>query len=129
MGLFGNIFGGGNEGSNNGIEWSVLNSVDQLDSIIEESAEKPVVIFKHSTRCSISDMALSRVKEAGGLERNPTVYYLDLIRFRNVSNEIASRYDVTHASPQTIIVKDGKAVDDLSHFDITADNLNEILTA
>ncbi len=111
------------------MELTNLERVDQLNEINELSHSKPVIIFKHSTRCSISDMALRRVKESGGLERNPEVYYLDLLKFRNVSDEIASRYDVSHASPQTIIIKDGKAVEDLSHFDISADNLNEILTA
>jgi len=126
MGLFGNIFGGSdNEG--NGVEWSILNSLEQIDTIIEESVNVPVVIFKHSTRCSISSSALNRFErgwdsnEAGELKP----YFLDLISFRDISNTLARKLNVEHQSPQIIVLKNKKAVFNTSHMSINFDDLKQ----
>ena len=102
------------------MNWNQLTTVEQLQSIKEESFNQPVLIFKHSTRCSISSTALSRVErnwkqEAVG-ELKP--YYLDLIANRPVSNAIVEEFGVEHQSPQVILIKDGASVYDASHFDI-----------
>ena len=126
MGLFGNIFGG-SDNEDNGVEWSVLNSLEQIDTIIEESANVPVVIFKHSTRCSISSSALNRFErgwdsnEAGELKP----YFLDLISFRDVSNALARKLNVEHQSPQIIVLKNKKAVFNTSHMSINFDDLKK----
>ena len=126
MGLFGNIFGG-SDNEDNGVEWSVLNSLEQIDTIIEESANVPVVIFKHSTRCSISSSALNRFErgwdsnEAGELKP----YFLDLISFRDVSNALARKLNVEHQSPQIIVLKNKKAVFNTSHMSINFDDLKQ----
>jgi bacillithiol system protein YtxJ len=96
------------------VEWMRLIDLFQLDEIHKLSfqVEKGIAIFKHSTRCSISSMAKNRLDKA---QSNIPVYYLDLIQFRAVSNEIASRYGIEHESPQLIIIKDGKAIEYSSH--------------
>ena len=129
MGIFGNIFGGSNESDNkdtnqNGLNWNALTEIKQLDSIVEASAEKPVVIFKHSTRGSISRMALKKFEREYDLaESEVAPYFLDLLEHRDISNEIAQKFQVIHQSPQLILIKDGKAVYNASHSEIDAEAL------
>lgn len=122
MGIINNIFGkkeAAKENSSNGIEWLSLNSNDELTSAIEASMETPVLLFKHSTRCSISSSALSRVTRSwNNSEVNVKPYLLDLIAHREVSAEIADRLNVVHQSPQMIIVHKGKAIFNSSHMEI-----------
>jgi bacillithiol system protein YtxJ len=103
------------------MEWNKLESLSQLDEIREMSDEKPVLIFKHSTRCSISSMAWDRLKRNWKEEDSEKVtpYYLDLIRHRDISNQVERDFNVYHESPQIILVKDGKAIYDNSHMGIS----------
>ena len=104
--------------------WIPLQSEAQLDTIIADSAIKPQLIFKHSTRCSISSMAKNRLDKKD-LPEGVDFYYLDLLKFRSVSNKIADLFGVHHASPQVILVKDGKCVYDESHSGITMEEIVE----
>ena len=88
-----------------------------------ESKEQPVVIFKHSTRCSISSMAFDRLRRAWKEGENVKPYYLDLIQYRDISNQIAERFGIMHQSPQVILLKDGKAIYDNSHMGISYQDL------
>lgn len=99
-----------------------LESMSQLSEIYEDSFNKAQIIFKHSTTCSISQMAKSRIESTWNI-KNVAIYYLDLKRYRDVSNEIASKWSVHHESPQVILIKDGKAVYDESHLDIQVEQL------
>lgn len=122
MSFLKNIFGSSenqNE-SNIKMDWEPLNAIAQLDEIVALSKEKPVAIFKHSTRCSISRMALKQFENEFDFPEKVTPYFLDLITFRDVSNAIASHFGVQHQSPQLILIKDGKAVYNTSHSDIDA---------
>lgn len=96
--------------------WIQLQRTEQLLEILDRSATIPQLIFKHSTRCSISSMALNRI-ETFGLQNSPSVecYYLDLIQFRELSNLIAQELHVIHQSPQAILLKNGKVVYNESH--------------
>lgn len=103
------------------MDWINLNSVEQLNEIDEKSKEKAQVIFKHSTRCSVSTFAkrILTSEYNDEVQAKADVYYLDLISFREVSNEIASRYSVYHESPQILVIKDGKCVHDASHSEVS----------
>jgi len=105
------------------IEWKNLDSMSQLDQITEDSFNAPQIIFKHSTTCPISGMAKRRLEGDWNLDTNP--YYLDLLAYRPISNEIADKYVVVHQSPQVIVIKDGKAIYDESHLDISVDALTK----
>jgi bacillithiol system protein YtxJ len=113
------FFGGGSSN----VPWKELNSESQLAEIVELSHEKPQLIFKHSTRCSISSMAKSRLEREWNLE-NVEPWYLDLIAYRNVSNAVASELGVHHESPQVILLKDGVVVHDSSHNSISVSEIS-----
>jgi bacillithiol system protein YtxJ len=128
MSFFNSIFGSSNqESSIPNMNWTLLTDLGQLNEISELSFQKPVAIFKHSTRCSISRMALKQFENEFNLEDKVTPYYLDLLEFRPISNEIAGRFGVMHQSPQIILIKDGNAVYTASHSDIQVVDLAEKL--
>lgn len=124
MSIFNSIFGTSENNSNpSKINWVPLTDLGQLNEISQLSNEQPVVIFKHSTRCSISRMALKQFENEFDLPDKVTPYFLDLITFRDISNEIASRFEVVHQSPQLLLIVGGKSVYDVSHSSIDADEL------
>ena len=117
----------GSAGSDNN-QFIPLVSLDILDEIETKSQSKPVFIFKHSTRCGISSMVWRRFQSAvkeyqGQME----CYYLDLLSFREISNVIASRYEIVHQSPQLIVIKNGIAVAHSSHYDILEINFQRFV--
>ena len=110
------------------LPWRKLTSVDQVDSIVEESKATPVAIFKHSTRCGISRMVMRQFERAYDLDIDKMkLYYLDLLAFRNVSDEVSINFQVLHQSPQLIIVKNGVAVAHASHLGIRASELRNFI--
>jgi len=129
MSLFNSLFGNSSDSDNkdtnqNGLNWNALTQIAQLDEIVEESASTPVVIFKHSTRCSISRMALKNFEREYNLEESEvSPYFLDLLEHRDISNEIAQKFQVIHQSPQLLLIKNGKVVYDVSHSEIDAEAL------
>ncbi len=127
MGILDKFLGKGNnqdETTITGINWQVLQNEEQLRQIANQSFEKPVAIFKHSIRCSISSMAKRRLERNWDIaEDQLTIYYLDLITFRSVSNKIAEAFEVPHESPQILLVKDGEVIFHTSHSDISVEGL------
>ena len=104
------------------MNWIALDSEEKIDEIKQNSRQSPQVIFKHSTRCSISSMAKRRLERATPPE-GIAFYYLDLIAHRNVSNKVAEVFDVSHESPQVLIIKNGSCVYDESHSGIDMDEI------
>jgi bacillithiol system protein YtxJ len=125
MSIFSNIFGSSEneKKSDSKVNWIPLTQMGQLDEIVNLSQQKPVLIFKHSTRCSISRFALKQFEKQFDLEDKADAYFLDLLEHRDISNEIASRFSVFHQSPQLILIKGGKSVYDVSHDAIDATEL------
>ena len=105
------------------MNWIALESISQLDEIVTLSNEKTVLIFKHSTRCSVSRMVLKQFENEFKLEESCTPYFLDLLEHRDISNAIASRFEVQHQSPQLLVIQSGKAVFTASHESIDAGSL------
>lgn len=103
-------------GQNDSLKWISLIEIFQLDTLVEKSYQKPQFIFKHSTRCGIS-RTVKREFEGVFPFKNEEVdlYYLDLLSYRNISNEIESLFGVRHESPQLLIVKNGQVVRHASH--------------
>ncbi|SHJ52704.1 bacillithiol system protein YtxJ [Arenibacter nanhaiticus] len=119
MGLFNNLFGNKNiqeKREAKELPWIPLTSLEQLDEIKEKSLQKTQVIFKHSTTCGISSMVMKRFKEAYDMPENSVdLYYLDLLRFREVSNEVGYKFQIIHESPQLLIIKNEVVVAHESH--------------
>jgi len=106
------------------MNWIPLTSESQLQEIIDLSKTTPQVIFKHSTRCSISSMALNRMEQADQ-PANIDFYYLDLIQYRPISQQIAELFSVFHESPQVLLIKDGNCTYSETHMGISMDELIE----
>lgn len=110
------------------INWKILETEAQLTEFFELSRRKPIAIFKHSTRCSLSSMVKSRLERSWDIDdNNIEMYYLDLLSYRNISNKIASIYNVEHQSPQLIVLNQGKVLYHKSHGDIDAGVLKQII--
>jgi bacillithiol system protein YtxJ len=107
--------------------WIQLSTENTLDEIIELSFQKPVILFKHSTRCSISSMALSRFEREWDSNLHVELFYLDLIAFRELSNEIARFLNVEHQSPQVLLLKNGEVTYNASHNGISAQEIKSAL--
>ncbi|WP_394759417.1 bacillithiol system redox-active protein YtxJ [Flavobacterium sp.] len=128
MSFLKNMFGSSNEEiTTSKVNWIQLVDLGQLKEIIDTSTEKPALIFKHSTRCSISRMVLKQFENEFDLKDKITPYFLDLLEHRDISNEIANRFGVTHQSPQLIIIKNGVSIYDASHESINADDLQKFV--
>jgi len=118
MSFFKSIFGSKpNEENSSSLNWSELSELSQLDTIIEDSKTKTQVIFKHSTRCGISRAVLKQF-EKKEIEDTIDLYYLDLLSYRDISNELASKFQVIHQSPQLLVIKNGVVVAHDSHYDL-----------
>jgi len=128
MSIFNKLFGSSEQENTSKIEWRRLTDLGQLNELTALSFEKPVLIFKHSTRCSISRFALKQFEneyDFSNEELQP--YFLDLLEYRSISNEIASRFDVFHQSPQILVIKEGKSVYNASHDAIAVSEVRNIL--
>lgn len=107
------------------LDWVEITSLSELDQAIENSSERPAIFFKHSTRCSISSMALNRFENEWKDDTEGTLYFIDLIKNRDVSNALSEKADVFHQSPQAIVLKDKKSIYDASHSAISATDIFE----
>ncbi|MEZ4722534.1 MAG: bacillithiol system redox-active protein YtxJ [Flavobacteriales bacterium] len=102
--------------------WHELNTTSQLDEIDTISRSIPCVIFKHSTRCSISSNAYGRLeRDFWKMADNIQFFYLDLLAHRDVSNELETRYLVQHESPQILVIRDARCIGHTSHNGVNAD--------
>jgi bacillithiol system protein YtxJ len=106
------------------MNWIQLTDEGGIENIIEQSKLKPQVIFKHSTRCSISSVALGRL-ERSSQPGEMDFYFLDLIKFRDLSNKIAEQFAVYHESPQVLLIKDGECTYSESHSGIDMQDIIE----
>lgn len=97
------------------LPWIPLTSTDELDHIVERSITKTQLIFKHSTRCGISRMVMNQFVATYNLDLNADLYYLDLLSYREVSNEVGYKFQVLHESPQLLVIKNGVVVAHASH--------------
>lgn len=110
------------------LPWIPLTSTEALTNALE-STERPALFFKHSTRCSISILALSRLEQRWTLApEDCDLYFIDLLNHRDVSNEIATKTNIVHQSPQAILVRNGEVIYTATHGDIDAGEMAKILS-
>jgi bacillithiol system protein YtxJ len=106
------------------MNWNILKDEAGLENIKAQSAKQPQVIFKHSTRCSVSSVIKNRLERAD-TPRELGFHFLDLISYRSLSNKIAAEFLVEHESPQVLVIKNGECVYDESHNGISMDDIVE----
>jgi len=109
------------------MNWKSLESAEQIDAI--KNQEGYSLIFKHSTRCSISMMVKKRFEQDWNkLPESLPLYFLDLIKHRDLSNKIATAFVVHHESPQMLVIKDGECVLDLSHGEVSVEEAMSVIS-
>lgn len=106
-----------------------IEAPEHIDILVERSFSERVVIYKHSTRCSISSAAFHQVAE--WMKRCPdelvSVAYVDVVRNRFESMKIAERFELRHQSPQILVIENGNLIEHFSHFDIRVSKLTGLL--
>lgn len=129
MGFLGKIFNASNkeeEKEPTKLAWIPLTTLSQLEALKKQSISNTVFIFKHSTRCVVSRAVLKQFEQLfDDSHQQIKVYYLDLLNYRNISNEIATQFQVDHQSPQLIVIKNEVAVANASHYEITQISLEK----
>lgn len=106
------------------MKWNSLTDESQLKGLIEKSFVRPQLIYKHSTRCNISSIALNRLQK-NNFPESIDFYFLDLLAYRSLSNKVAEQFKVYHESPQVILIHKGEAVYDESHLSIDMAEIEE----
>lgn len=108
--------------------YDVISTMEQWESALA-AAEKPLLLFKHSTRCPISAEANAAWKKwiSDNQDSGIRQALVHVVEDRPVSNAIAEQTGITHASPQAILIVNGKSVWNTSHWHITYDSLEEHL--
>lgn len=110
------------------MQWKNITDLTQINEIKDKTGYS--LIFKHSTRCSVSAMAKRRFEMSWeAIPANTSLYFLDLISYRDISAQIAETFQVHHESPQILLIKDGDCILDASHSDISADEVAEVVTS
>ncbi|MDN3620311.1 bacillithiol system redox-active protein YtxJ [Polaribacter undariae] len=133
MSIFNKIFGAKGDDTSkvekvSYLNWIPLTSMEELEKIKEISKTEAVLIFKHSTRCGISSMVIKQFEKLFTEEHQKLkVYYLDLLNYRDISDEVGFTFQVMHQSPQLIVVKNGVSLENASHYEITNTNLSRFI--
>ncbi|NOY46774.1 MAG: bacillithiol system redox-active protein YtxJ [Chlorobi bacterium] len=128
MGFFSNLFKASEPKETKLLPWIAFTDLQQIQEIKEQSKNKTQVVFKHSTSCGISRMVLNRFVDAYSLTENDLdLYYLDLLSYRNISNEVGYTFQVMHESPQLLVIKNGVVVVHSSHGGVNTIDLNDFL--
>ena len=104
------------------MNWITLKTEEELKMLVEKSFTKPQLIFKHSTRCSVSSTIKTRL-EKSVVPASIDFYYLDLIAFRSLSSKIAEQFHVHHESPQVLLIKNGECIFDESHLAVYMEDI------
>lgn len=112
---------------NTKLNWINVTTTDELLHYLNSEETHPVIFFKHSTRCSISSMALNRLENDWQETSSCTLVFIDLIAYREISNLLSEVTGVQHQSPQVIVWKNGKVVHHASHSDIRFSSLKDYI--
>ena len=108
------------------MDWNKLTDANGIEAIKERSKTVPCLIFKHSTSCSISSVAKHRLESSWDFsaeELEP--YYLDLLSYRPISQQVAREFEVHHESPQVLLIRNGECTYDASHLGISVAEIHE----
>lgn len=125
--MFKKLFGSSEPKDEKIMPWLPLTTIDQLETIADQSKTKTQLIFKHSTRCGISRMVMNQFVSAYDVDVNADLHYIDLLNYRDVSNEVGYKFQVMHQSPQLLVLRNGVVVAHASHGDINEMDLEKFV--
>jgi len=109
--------------SSSKLDWNLLTDENKFQNIINLSFSEKVLIFKHSTRCSISSMSKNRLESQVENSKIKTCFLLDLLKHKEISSKIESYFKVTHESPQVLVIFNGECIYNASHNEISWDSI------
>ena len=109
------------------MNWIMLNQIENISELENASQQTPVLLYKHSYRCSIATVAFNRIEKHEALS-GLQGFFVDVVKHRDVSLALAEKYGVEHASPQSIVIFRGKSIHDSSHLAIFPQDIHEVLT-
>jgi bacillithiol system protein YtxJ len=109
--------------SSSKLDWNLLTDENTFQNIVNLSFSEKVLIFKHSTRCSISSMSKNRLDSAVENSKIKSCFLLDLLKYREISSKIESYFKVTHESPQVLVILNGECIYNASHNEISWDTI------
>jgi len=109
--------------SSSKFSWSLLSNENLLQDLVKLSFSEKVLIFKHSTRCSISTMSKNRLESLGENSKIKNCFLLDILNFKEISSKIESDFKVIHESPQVLIIQNGQCIYNASHNEISWDRI------
>ena len=97
-----------------------LQHIDDLDALLAESGERPLLLFKHSASCGTSFEALDELIDHLNQDRLPARYAIITVQtHRELSTTVARRFGVRHETPQALLFREGRVVWSASHFRVT----------
>jgi bacillithiol system protein YtxJ len=107
---------------------TALQGIDELERVLAESRQRPLLLFKHSYSCGVSAEALDELLSHLADARPGARYAMVTVQtHRDVSNAIARKLGVRHETPQALLVRDGEVVWSASHFRVNATELEKAL--
>lgn len=110
------------------LSWILLESDHQVDEIIKHSYSTPCLIFKHSTKCFISSVALDRLEQKWSIpDKRVLTFFLDAINHRKLSKLIAETFSEHHETPQILLIVNGECILEASEMDIHASEIEEMI--
>jgi bacillithiol system protein YtxJ len=107
-----------------GKEFLKVTDSDELDKLLLSSKQRPVVVFKHSNSCPISAAAYREMQQL-----EDEVVLVEVQKARQLSRDLADRTGIRHESPQVIVLRNGKAVWNASHYRVNAREVAKALEA
>jgi len=98
-----------------------LQRIEDFDRLLAESAERPLLLFKHSLTCGTSAEALDELIDHLSADKLDAHYAIVTVQsHRELSREVAARLGVRHETPQALLIHKGRVIWSASHFRVTA---------
>lgn len=96
-------------------QFQPINSLEELNQVVESSRDKPVVIFKHRATSPESIEKKIELENTWNISRELVdLYIVDDLKDRDVSYQISSMAGIQHEFPQIVLFADGVTMYDES---------------
>ena len=95
--------------------------IEDLDRLLAQTADRPLLLFKHSLTCGTSAEALDELLDHINEEALDASYAILTVQsHRELSNAVSARLGVRHETPQALLIRHGRVIWSASHFRVTA---------